>query len=350
MGLITEDVLINLNQMNISRYVELGYIIRKNEKTKMVKAKDLPKSSRCFVEVKCDLCGSILKRRFYDYYRHSHDGKYYCQKCACKKFNSGENNPHYNHNKTQEEREKGRNYPEYYEFVKRVLARDNYTCKCCGKHNNKMEVHHLYSYSTYKEYRTNDKFAVTLCKNCHSNFHLNYGKNDGDNTPKQFYEWIGTSKLDLEKYNGVLQISKKVICLETKKIWNSASECAKEINSSESSVRHVCTRQNGNNTLKRKHFMYLEEYEKISKEEIDIFLMNNLFSSSKMVVCITTGKVFYSQIEATNYYFGCKKDITPCLKGKYKYSGKINGKPLKWMYYNEYSKLINDEYMGNYTY
>ena len=68
-----------------------------------------------------------------------------------------------------------RAFPEYYEFKKRVLFRDKYRCVCCSK-NYQLEVHHLDGYDKFPEKICDVSNAVTLCKNCHKNFHAIYGR------------------------------------------------------------------------------------------------------------------------------------------------------------------------------
>lgn len=111
-----------------------------------------------------------------------HNGEYYCSSCCSALFNSGEDNYLWNPNKTEEERLLGRNYPEYREFIAKVLHRDNYTCQCCKKTSNeaKLNVHHLDGYNWCFSLRTDVTNGITLCANCHKNFHSIYGT--GNNT------------------------------------------------------------------------------------------------------------------------------------------------------------------------
>ena len=219
MGLLSTEVEVGLVGKNIPYYENLGYEIPRIEKkygfcvprnTKInVKIDDVSYGSGVKVNVNCDLCGKEYQEKYSDYIKHNHNGKCYCQKCANKVFNSRENNSHWNENKTDEERYRGRNYPEYTEFVKRVLARDNYTCRCCkNKVNKNANVHHLDGYNWCIEKRLDDDNAITLCDNCHSNFHSIHGY--GNNTKKQFEEWIGKALTQLDKYDGILPTAKKI--------------------------------------------------------------------------------------------------------------------------------------------
>ena len=63
------------------------------------------------------------------------------------------------------------------------------------------------------------------------------------------------------------------------------------------------------------------------------------------VVCITTGRVFKSIVEAVNCYriSGRGSNIGSCCIGRQKTSGKLNGVPLKWMYLSDFKKLPQEE-------
>ena len=101
----------------------------------------------------------------------------------------GENNPHWNPNLTDEERKKKRNIEGYSEWREDVYERDNYTCQCCG--NNKggnLNAHHLNCYHYDKEHRIDINNGITLCEDCHKEFHKIYGY--GNNTIAQFREFL----------------------------------------------------------------------------------------------------------------------------------------------------------------
>ena len=299
MGLISEYVEIKLGGRNIKYYEDLGYEIPRymnknkdmvvaNGTTILVKISDLMPSSSCVVKTQCDNCGKITKNEYRYYLKHNHNLKTYCNKCSLKLFNSGENNPNWgnkytptgenhpnwNPNLTQTERESNRNYKEYTQFVKKVMNRDNYTCQCCGnKINHDGIVHHLDGYNWCVEKRTDETNGITLCENCHKNFHSVYG--NGNNTKEQFEEWIGHAIGGLEKYNGELPTAKKIYCLEENKIYNSVKELMNEWNLKEhTTIYAVCNhsvrkRKRKNKpaymyeyvqkTIRGKHIMWFEE-------------------------------------------------------------------------------------------
>ena len=182
MCLITKEVEIYLSYKNYRHYMALGYpvetFINKQNKLSVrrnkikVKVDDLHPNSNALVEVCCDSCLQHKFISYAKYFNHNHDGKTYCLHCAGKLFRGGENHPRWNSNRTQDERENERSYPEYLEFIKKVLARDRMVCYCCGKTTKDVDIHHLNGYNWCIEGRTDETNAVTLCENCHANFHL----------------------------------------------------------------------------------------------------------------------------------------------------------------------------------
>lgn len=72
-----------------------------------------------------------------------------------------------------------RESPEYIETLKRVRARDGYRCRLCGRkittlpsdqEQEKLEVHHLYSYTDYISKRMDMDYMISLCSRCHKLF------------------------------------------------------------------------------------------------------------------------------------------------------------------------------------
>jgi hypothetical protein len=97
------------------------------------------------------------------------------------KEHTKELHPQWNPNLTDEDRIDRRTLEPVIEWAKDVKARDKYTCKICGIHNN-LHSHHLDSYRAHPERRVDPSNGVTLCKECHKKFHSTYGR-------KVTYEW-----------------------------------------------------------------------------------------------------------------------------------------------------------------
>ena len=127
-----------------------------------------------------------------------------CPKCGAKSISEHmkvrmkglfvrENNPNWNPNLTDEERNKKRDTQEHINWRKEVFKRDDYTCQCCGSTKGGiLNAHHLDSYSSHKEKRLDIDNGITLCENCHKDFHKKYGY--GENTKEQFEEWLDNLK------------------------------------------------------------------------------------------------------------------------------------------------------------
>ncbi|MED3792357.1 hypothetical protein P4571_07870 [Niallia alba] len=118
----------------------------------------------------------------YDRVRDNHG----CFECYMER-NRGENHPKWNHDKTMEERIVDRSYPEYHRWRTDVFIRDSRTCRCCGSTKN-IVAHHKDGYGWCRERRTDIENGVTLCSECHTDFHNIYG--NLNNTEQQYNEWI----------------------------------------------------------------------------------------------------------------------------------------------------------------
>ena len=111
-----------------------------------------------------------------------------CKECGLK-LKSGENHPRYNPDLTEEEREKGRYIQGLLEWRNEVYERDNYTCQCCGDNKGgNLNAHHINGYNNHKHLRIEIDNGITLCEDCHKEFHMIYGY--GNNTWQQFREFL----------------------------------------------------------------------------------------------------------------------------------------------------------------
>ena len=151
----------------------------------------------------CDYCGKEITLKRANFNSHEH---HYCStECKYKGFSlyySGENNPLWDFDKTEEEREERRKVEGYSQWIKDVYKKDNYTCQCCGARNGngkkiKLNAHHKDGYNWCIERRVDVTNGVTLCEDCHKEFHKIYGKKD--NTEEQYNEWINNKDKDNEE-------------------------------------------------------------------------------------------------------------------------------------------------------
>ncbi len=146
--------------------------------------------------VKCDNCGKEIHMTLFEYENHEH---HFCSRECYGKWKStqmqGENNPSYKPELTDEYRqqykEDKRVGSEMDKWRKAVYERDNYTCQCCGSKksgNGNLNAHHKDGYHWCIERRHDVTNGVTLCIECHNEFHSIYGNRN--NTEEQYEEFI----------------------------------------------------------------------------------------------------------------------------------------------------------------
>lgn len=122
----------------------------------------------------CECCGK-------NFISHRKYTRFCSQKCVAKSVHKKE----VDYSKKQP---KDRNGILYQEWRTQVYERDNYTCQHCGKHGEKLNVHHLYNYAEYICLRLVVENGVTLCEDCHKKFHHTYGRKH--NTKEQYDEFM----------------------------------------------------------------------------------------------------------------------------------------------------------------
>lgn len=98
--------------------------------------------------------------------------------CGClnrehKKSLKGKLSPNYNHNLSDEDREKRRNN-DIFNWAREVKIRYEWKCDICSS-NQKLRSHHLNSYHWDIQNRLNIENGVCLCDKCHIEFHVIYG-------------------------------------------------------------------------------------------------------------------------------------------------------------------------------
>ena len=206
--LVTEEVSIRVSSSNKQHYLDSGYdmplvwsvsnqrFVVPKDTFITVKVEDLLKGSCSRIKYICDYCGEI-KEVFFTKYINKKMEEDICCKCYMTIYRRGDNhpithqtgdkNPNWNPNLTDEERRSGRADAGYSRFVMNVMKRDNYTCQITGQCNGKLGVHHIFSYKRYPELRIDESNGITLSKQIHREFHSRYGISRF--TPDDFYEF-----------------------------------------------------------------------------------------------------------------------------------------------------------------
>jgi len=100
----------------------------------------------------------------------------------------GQKNIMWSTTKSDEERVKGRCFKETHVWRLAVYTRDNFACqKCRHSKGRPLNAHHMNSWSDFPEDRFDVNNGITLCVDCHKEFHKKYGR--GRNTIHQFIEF-----------------------------------------------------------------------------------------------------------------------------------------------------------------
>lgn len=79
------------------------------------------------------------------------------------------------HGGVSSDNELHRKKAEIREWKKSVYIRDNYTCQRCKQYGGRLVAHHIFNFSSHPEIRNFTYNGVTLCCDCHKNFHKQYG-------------------------------------------------------------------------------------------------------------------------------------------------------------------------------
>lgn len=103
---------------------------------------------------------------------------------------TGIGQPNWNSNLTDEDRISRRLIPGYKEWAQEIYKLDNYTCRKCNIKGKYLNAHHIESYKANPHLRTEVSNGITLCKECHLDFHHRYGY--GGNNRAQLIQFLET--------------------------------------------------------------------------------------------------------------------------------------------------------------
>lgn len=110
----------------------------------------------------------------------------------------GKDGSNYKPEKTDEERMQERIIPGYKDWRISVYERDSYKCQICGDgRGGNLIAHHLDGYHWCREKRLDTGNGVTLCDDCHREFHRQYGNQR--NTKKQYELFLQQANTEVSK-------------------------------------------------------------------------------------------------------------------------------------------------------
>lgn len=147
--------------------------------------------SKEMIELDCPICKKTFK--VHPYRMKSCNSITCSVSCASKlQLLDKKNHPMYNENITDDERIDRRKLKENVQWRNSVLEKDVYTCDICGSYGGKLNAHHLNGYHWDKENRLNVNNGITLCSDCHKDFHKTYGNKN--NTKEQYIEYANLNR------------------------------------------------------------------------------------------------------------------------------------------------------------
>lgn len=163
-------------------------------------------------------------------------------------------------------------------------------------------------------------------------------------------EWV-RKKLSDAKKGKPSPKKKKVVCLNTGEIFDSATEAAESCGKTRKGVGLCCSNKNmscGRDTAtgKKLVWVYYENYIHMTKEEIDAkiqFANKKVLRGpspnvkSRKIVCLNTGETFETLTEAQRVYGVNTGSVLRCCRGEGKSCGihPVTKEKLKWAYFDE---------------
>lgn len=135
--------------------------------------------------------------------------------------------------------------------------------------------------------------------------------------------------------------SKKVICLNTKEIFDSLKQAQHKYSDAKSisdCCRHIARSSGIHPVTKEKlKWRYYNEYINLSEQEI-LNILEDKYYNDKRVICLNTLEIFENATIAGEWCGVKRSGISNCVRGHNITNGKhpITGEPLRWQKYRDY--------------
>lgn len=128
---------------------------------------------------------------------------------------------------------------------------------------------------------------------------------------------------------------RKIICLETKEIFNSGIEASRKLNINYTTLMRVCKGKRRNKSAKGYHFKYYEEYDENKQYSFEV-------GSGYMVICLETKEIFNSATDASKKMKIDLSSICKVCNGNKLSVNKLHFKYLKDYDENKKYKFYSD--------
>lgn len=131
------------------------------------------------------------------------------------------------------------------------------------------------------------------------------------------------------------KLGKPCVCLETGKVYISLAEAAKQIKCGIASICLVCNHKL--KSIKGLRFVYKDEFDKMSKAQINRILQTKIKKLKQPCICLETQKIYNSITDASKCTNIQRSVIQSCCSHKIKMAGGFH-----WLYQCEYEQLSEE--------
>ena len=174
-------------------------------------------------------------------------------------------------------------------------------------------------------------------------YNVSYGgsKISEETKEKLSQQKIGKNNPMYGKTGNLHHNSKRIICLNNNKIFDSIAEATNFYNISTNANLIECCQGKRNFCGKDEHgekliWRYLDSNDNIIEPDIKC-----IKSNARKVICVTTNKIFNYIKEGADFYNIKQTNITACCQGKQNYHGTLeDGTKLVWRYLDINNNII----------
>lgn len=185
-----------------------------------------------------------------------------------------------------------------------AMARRGKPSPCKGKKQSRESIEKMRR-SLIEHYKTNKVSEETREKLRKANGgenHWNYGRKYSDEM---------RFKLSKAHLGQKPVTRKKVICLETKEVFDSERDATLAKGYKKDAIGAVC--RGNKHTVDGNHWMFLDDYKNSSEEDIKQRFAHNY--RSKKVICVETGEIYNSGQAASRSVGASSNAVTMCCRG-----------------------------------
>lgn len=180
--------------------------------------------------------------------------------------------------------------------------------------------------------------------NFYRNKNVSYNLESGGKTNKKIHKSTKEKMSKITKSHGWIggkhPCAKKVICINTGKIYSSVIEASNDIGCNYDNVHQVCL---GNNLSAKGIDGNYYQFSYYNKGEIYKLKQLKNIKEPKKVICINTKEIFSSTQEASKATGALQSKISLACNGKRKHAGRMpNGDYIAWEFLDNYD--INKKY------